>query len=289
MIARKLLPPMPLSKEKAFAFSDHLLFTEKTETPYTYPEHIPGLGILTMLSGSGGYAINRKIETLNSSRYFLINRGSRLSIHLPQPGAEPLFLFFHPALVSEALTRQPADLAWLERVHPMNPVLYQRLEWLARLGNSCSSFSALKADAIIREILQEFIGQALAASRQSGQLRVSRRSTRVELFKRLSQVREWILADYSSPLTLDDMAARALLNSQHFLRMFRDCYGITPHRFLTDTRLEAARRLLTETEQPVSAICRQTGFESLSSFSGLFSQRFGASPSAYRRDHTLRP
>lgn len=284
MIARKLLPPMPLSKGTALAFSDHLLFTEKTETPYTYPEHIPGLGILTMLAGSGGCAINRKMEALDSSHFLLINRGSCLSIHLPEPGVQPLFLFFHPVLVSEALTRQPVDLAWLERVHPMNPVLQERLEWLARLGNSCSSFSALKADAIIRDILLEFIGQALAASRQSDQLRVSRRATRIELFKRLSVVREWILAEYSSPITLDDMAARALLNSQHFLRMFRDCYGTTPHRFLTDTRLEAARQLLTDTEQPVSAICRQTGFESLSSFSGLFRQHFGAPPSAYRLD-----
>jgi AraC family transcriptional regulator len=102
-------------------------------------------------------------------------------------------------------------------------------------------------------------------------------------------VKEWILTNYSSPITLNDMAARALLNPQHFLRMFRDCYGTTPHRFLTDTRLEAARQLLVETEQPVSAICRQTGFESLSSFSGLFRQHFGAPPSTYRQTYTLRP
>ena len=284
MIARKLPPPEPLlSKGEAITFSDHLLFTERTVKPYACPEHIPGLGILTMLSGSGRYGLNRKIETLDSSRFLLINRGSRLSIDLPRPDVQPLFLFFHPGLVGAALNSQHADLAWLERVHPMNSQLQERLEWLARLGNSCSSFSALKADAIIRDILQEFIGQALAASQQSTRLQVSRRSTRVELFRRLSAVREWILTDYSSPITLDDMAAKALLNPQHFLRMFRDCYGITPHQFLIDTRLESARQKLLDTKEPVSLICRQTGFESLTSFSGLFRQRFGSSPSAYRK------
>lgn len=283
MIARKLLPPVPLLKGQEISFSDHLLFTERTVKPYACPEHIPGLGILTMLSGSGRYGLNRKIETLDSSRFLLINRGSRLSIDLPLPDVQPLFLFFHPGLVGAALTSQQADLTWLERVHPMNDRLQERLEWLARLGNSCSSFSALKADAIIRDILQEFIGQALAASRQSGQLRVSRRSTRIELFRRLSAVREWILTDHSSPITLDDMAAKALLNPQHFLRMFRDCYGITPHQFLIDTRLGSARQRLLDTKEPVSLICRQTGFESLTSFSGLFRQRFGSSPSAYRK------
>jgi AraC-like DNA-binding protein len=196
---------------------------------------------------------------------------------------QPLFLFFHPRLLSEALTRQQADLSWLERVHPMNGILLERLGWLARLGNSCSSFSALKADSIILDIIQEFIREALAACRQSGRLRVSRRSTRIELFQRLSMVKEWILADYSSPITLKDMAAKAMLNSQHFLRMFRDCYGTTPHQFLIDTRLESARQMLVQTKEPVSAICRQTGFESISSFSGLFSARFGVSPSIFRQ------
>ena len=81
------------------------------------------------------------------------------------------------------------------------------------------------------------------------------------------------------------MAEAALLNSQHFLRMFRDCFGITPHQYVIDVRLDAARKLLTETKEPVTAICRLTGFESLSSFSGLFRQRFGASPKAYRQQY----
>ncbi len=284
MIARKL-PPKDffLPKGHPISFFDHTFFTEKTTEPYICPEHVPGPGILTMLSGSGSFAINHKMETLDSSRFILINRESRLSVRLQLSGVQPLFLFFHPRLLSEALTRQQADLSWLERVHPMNGILLERLGRLARLGNSCSSISALKADSIILDIIQEFIREALAACRQSGRLRVSRRSTRIELFQRLSMVKEWILADYSSPITLKDMAAKAMLNSQHFLRMFRDCYGTTPHQFLIDTRLESARQMLVQTKEPVSAICRQTGFESISSFSGLFSARFGVSPSIFRQ------
>jgi transcriptional regulator GlxA family with amidase domain len=67
--------------------------------------------------------------------------------------------------------------------------------------------------------------------------------------------------------------------------MFRDCFGITPHHYVIDVRLAAARKLLTETTEPVSAICRMTGFESPPSFSSLFRSRFGASPKAYRQSH----
>jgi AraC-like DNA-binding protein len=117
----------------------------------------------------------------------------------------------------------------------------------------------------------------------SERLPVTRRSTRIELYKRLSAAREWILANYPAAISLEAMSESAMMNPQHFLRMFRDCYGITPHQFVIDVRLTVARQLLTETKQPVSAICRQTGFESFSSFSGLFRRRFGSSPSAYRK------
>ena len=94
--------------------------------------------------------------------------------------------------------------------------------------------------------------------------------------------REWILANYTAPITLEDMAKMAALNSQHYLRMFRQCYQLTPHQFLMNVRLEQARRLLVHSGEKISVICQQTGFESLSSFSGLFKQRFGVPPSVLR-------
>jgi AraC family transcriptional regulator len=293
MIARKLLTPEPRQEQQprqprpacpTFRFSDHTLLTETITRPYSFPEHIPGPGILTLLSGTGRFALNGETLTLDNTRYLLIDRGSRLSVRMPRPDTQPLFLFFRTDTVNEALTKQHADFCWLERAHPMNDALRETLAWLVRLGNSCSSFSALKADAMIRDILLDLIRQALAAETIAERLAVSRRSTRIELYKRLSLARECIHANYASPLPLDKMAATALLNSQHFLRMFRDCFGITPHQYVIDVRLTAARQLLTETKEPVTAICRLTGFESLPSFSGLFRQRFGASPKAFRQN-----
>jgi AraC-like DNA-binding protein len=295
MIARKLPTPEPRQRQQpkypppacpSLRFADHTLLTETTTKPYSLPEHIPGPGILTLLSGTGQFSLNGETLTLDNTRYLFLDRTSRLSIHLPRPDTQPLFLFFRTDTVNEALTKQHADFCWLERPHHMSPALGEQLAWLARLGNNCSSFSALKADAIIRDILLDLTRQALAAEAIAKRLPVSRQSTRIDLFKRLSLAREWIHANYSSPASLEAMAESALLNSQHFLRMFRDCFGSTPHQYLMEVRLAAARQLLLETKEPVTAICRLTGFESLSSFSGLFRQRFGASPKAYRQNPT---
>ena len=283
MIARKLLTPEPQSTCPTFRFADHTLLTETITKPYSFAQHIPGAGILTMISGTGRFAINDETIALDPTRYFLIDQGSRLSIRLQRPEAQPLFLFFQADAVHEALTKYHTDLCWLQRTHPTNAALKDRLEWLIRLGSTCSSFSVLKADAMIRDILLDLVRQALAAEATAGRLAVARRSTRIELFKRLSLAREWIHANYASPLPLESMAEIAQLNRQHFLRMFRDCFGSTPHQYLMEVRLAAARELLVDTTEPVTAICRMTGFESPPSFSGLFRRRFGASPLAYRR------
>ena len=131
-------------------------------------------------------------------------------------------------------------------------------------------------------MLEQLILENDTALKLSHRIAVIKRSTRIELFKRLDRTREWIEQNYSSAISLEDMAAQANLNSQHFLRMFKQCYNTTPHQFLINKRLENAKRILASGHDSVSAVCSTIGFESLSSFSWLFKQKFGVSPSKYR-------
>jgi AraC family transcriptional regulator len=283
MITRKLLAPDYLADTPTLRFADHMLLTGTLNKPYSCQQHLPGPGLLTMLEGTGDFRVNGETTALDKTRYLVIGHNSRLSIRIGQPGSTPLLLFFRSSTVDETLEKQKADLCWIERAHPMTVSLRQRLNWLVAQQGNCSSFFALRTDAMILDLLRELIQQALAAQLLAANLKVARTATRVQLFKRLSSARESIHAHYALPLTVTAMAATAQLNSQHFLRMFRDCFGATPHQYLTEVRLDAARQLLTATAEPVSAICRQTGFESCSSFSGLFRTRYGASPTSWRR------
>src|SRR5262249_27858422 len=83
--------------------------------------------------------------------------------------------------------------------------------------------------------------------------------------------------------TLADAAAEAYLSPFHFLRLFRQAFGETPHEFLTRVRLERAQLLLSTSRRPVTEVCLDVGFSSLGSFSTLFSRRVGVSPSVFRR------
>lgn len=66
------------------------------------------------------------------------------------------------------------------------------------------------------------------------------------------------------------------------MREFRRAFGDTPHRYLTRRRIELAKALLETTTMSVTDVCFAVGFQSPSSFSGLFRRYAGSPPSRYR-------
>ena len=111
----------------------------------------------------------------------------------------------------------------------------------------------------------------------------------LELRVRLARARALIEQGYAAPLDLERLAQQACYSPYHFLRAYRQVYGVTPHQDLTRVRLEAARRLLEETDQPITDICFAVGFQSPGSFSTLFKRHMGGSPARWRRRVFLAP
>jgi AraC-like DNA-binding protein len=104
-----------------------------------------------------------------------------------------------------------------------------------------------------------------------------------DVFRRLCRARDHVHDHHAEPVRLDDLARQAGVSRFHFLRLFRDTFGCTPHQYLTRVRLERARTLLAAEHHSVTDVCLDVGFSSLGSFSTLFAERFGCPPSAWRR------
>ncbi|WP_049560921.1 AraC family transcriptional regulator [Nonomuraea sp. SBT364] len=88
----------------------------------------------------------------------------------------------------------------------------------------------------------------------------------------------------AEPLTLAVIAAEVHLSVYHFVRVFRDATGETPHRYLTRLRIERARRLLSTTSLSVERIARRCGFAGPGALSSAFLRQTGVRPSAYRKN-----
>lgn len=100
--------------------------------------------------------------------------------------------------------------------------------------------------------------------------------------RHLLAARDFAAAHYASPITVDDMAARAGLSRSHFSREFTRVFGETPRDFLRTRRLERSASLLRRTDHGIATICAEVGFSSLGSFTTAFRRAYGVTPSAYR-------
>ena len=104
-----------------------------------------------------------------------------------------------------------------------------------------------------------------------------------ETFRRLLRSRDWMAASYRDPVNLAAAARQACLSPFHYQRLFARVFGETPHEFLTQRRIERARQMLARDNHAITDICFEVGYQSLGSFSTLFRQQVGLSPSEFRR------
>ena len=93
----------------------------------------------------------------------------------------------------------------------------------------------------------------------------------------------WIDANSSRAIALDDAAEQAGISSFHFLRLFSDVLGVTPHQYLVRSRLRHAARRLADDDSPITDIAYDVGFADLSNFVRTFHRAAGASPLKFRQ------
>jgi AraC-like DNA-binding protein len=101
------------------------------------------------------------------------------------------------------------------------------------------------------------------------------------LYRRVVRAKLFIDAHFSSAIDLDNIADEACFSKFHFTRLFKMIYGKTPHQYLTDVRINAGKELLAA-NNPVARVCYSVGFDSISSFTGLFRRRVGMTPAAFQ-------
>lgn len=103
-----------------------------------------------------------------------------------------------------------------------------------------------------------------------------------DIYQRIVAAKVFIDENYHEQIDLEQISQQAFLSRFHFHRIFTQVYKKTPHQYLTQTRLDAAKVMLTKEGISLTDVCNSIGFESLGSFSSLFRKQSGHSPQYYR-------
>ncbi|MBD2777836.1 helix-turn-helix domain-containing protein [Iningainema tapete] len=100
--------------------------------------------------------------------------------------------------------------------------------------------------------------------------------------RQLLQVIEYINEHLNQDIKLADLAALLGMSQFHFSHLFKQAIGTAPYQYLLQQRVERAKQLLKQTDQPIMNIAELCGFNSHSHLSKQFRQLTGMTPKAYR-------
>lgn len=267
------------------------------ESKQFYWKGTGSLSIKTFRNGRAYYNTGRGHFMFEEGNYLLLNRGQEYSITIEsETPVESFCVFFPDGMVEEVyrslvtsnvqLLDVPFDqkllsLDFVEKTYTnsdlLAPILFQMRD----------GYVEQKINVWLEVKLHEIIQQLLLVHRQvyfeMMKLPAQRTSTKEELYRRVHIGHDYISAYFNRQISLTDIASAACLSPNHFLRNYKLLFGLSPHQFLTERRLQEARRLLLSSDSSVTNVCLDVGFQSLGSFSYLFCKRFGLSPSHFRK------
>jgi len=191
----------------------------------------------------------------------------------PLPAVHPVVLVhtLYEAPPAERLTLVPFLLAFDPLLRHITLVLRAAL---AGEGVAGHLYTQSLTDALVVHLLRRY-------STTQSLLRQGSKMGGLSPYK-LRRTLAYIKDHLSQSLSLVQLAAVGQTSPAHFARLFKLAMGLTPHQYVIACRMEQAKRLLAETDLPLSEIALQVGCTDQSHFSALFRAHVALTPTAYR-------
>lgn len=232
---------------------DNVLFykpTKKSWIQKNRKNHIIGV----QLSGSALHTMGAKTLLLSSDCIFFLNKKDDYKVFVYEPG-ESLSVHFSTTddvltdsfcipIVSQELI---SSLKKLKHCYETNNELLS----LSLLYNICAIFQAI--------IEKEYFSKN----------------------RRMTELKQYIDANYYEKKLLEAVISMSGLSSRRFTDLFKKHFNVTPNRYITLCRINAAKTLLETNMFSITSVAEQCGFSNVYYFSKVFKKETGISPSKY--------
>ena len=268
-----------LHNEYPYAF--HHVSLIRTAVPWHWHE---ALEFDYVVSGSVKVSTAGQTQTFRKGEGFFINTNVLTAMEnledclLDSHLFHPVFLgghfksVFETKYLNPVLQNKTLDLLPLRGDTPESRQLLSCLRQLARLQ------SHKDTEFQTRSVLGE-AWLLLLRELEHAHLQAAPAKNQDRLLTMLSFIQE----HFAEKLTLEEIADSAAVSTRECLRCFRSAIDRSPIEYLTDYRLQMARKLLETTDLPVTEIALRTGFGSSSYFTKMFRRTSGITPVAHRR------
>lgn len=254
-------------------------------------------GIKFVIKGTETYVINNKMHTVNANQFLLINKGQDYFCNVKDNNfVEGVCLYLDNNLLqktyrqmqesAESLLDNPCtdrigQLEFHETIHYASDSFHQYLSnEIARI-NCTGNKSLYDSDNFYFEAAYQLLLSQYTIGREIQKIKALKDSTRKEIYKRVNMARAIIDADVSYQPDIASLSRQCGLSEFHFLRSFKEAFGITPHQYLLRKRMQWSVKLLEEGKYSITDIAYQVGFSDVFAFSKCFKKYFYSSPAHF--------
>ncbi|GFP74726.1 AraC family transcriptional regulator [Clostridium fungisolvens] len=228
------------------------------------------------LSGSGEIRISDKVYALKKGDAFLIKIPDNHHYYLPESSDKWEFIYIH--LYGQGSIVQCTDLLSsygnVFKLSSDSPVITYlwKVYWDAVNNNIEDGYQT--SSFAYNFIMELHRSKVVLENNISSKYSLS-----------IESVINFIEHNFSTELTLDDLAKIANMSKFHFNRTFNAVVGTTPWNYLTKIRLEKSVELLLKDNISIDCIAKKVGFSGENYFSKVFRKYLGISPGRFREEH----
>lgn len=276
----------------------HIVNYFRLQESFAVRSNFRGFSIRYVSEGAEHYLVNGQEYRVRAGEYLLTNPHCRSTESMSPAAVTGLCIDLMPETVTQvfAALRQPDEPCpepsldnWLatgdlfEHLYradetPMGTILQVFFREIAHQTQEQQTIDP----SFFPALAEGYIRDCLDLQRQLQSVPAAKKTTRRELLRRLARGRGYIDDCFSEDFLVSDIARAANISEYHFFRLFRRVYGITPHRYLLQKRLQHGQALLLSGRYSVSEVALSAGFADVYSFSKAYKKQFGQAPSKLR-------
>ena len=187
------------------------------------------------------------------------------------------YFYFDPAKMPTHLEAGVADTPLVPRLFFEDAALWDTALKLTRLIESGGSDNRHYFEALGTVLAHEVVRLNAGAQRIEAPVRGGLAGWQQKI------VTAYIEEHLAEQIPLATLAQLVRLSTYYFCRAFKQSFGLPPHRYHNNRRIEQAKTLLAKPAPSVTDIGLTVGFSETSSFSAAFRKATGLTPTAYHR------
>lgn len=154
----------------------------------------------------------------------------------------------------------------------------QALSFLFRDIRACFTQASAHSESMIDLYLRILLFRLADSRKEDG-------SVPGPYYEQLVQIRQRLFAYPAEQFSVESQCERLHISVSRFQHLYKSYFGTSYVRDRISGRLEMARQLLAQTDDPVASIAEQCGYENTEHFLRQFKKENGISPRQYRREY----